>query len=226
MLASQCTIKTQFSDCIPIETISSDGVNWSKPRVLDTGIKGGLFGPPTGPQLSNGRLIYSWHVDIISGLCLWSDDNGNSFKRSSAFEGGAGESEIAQLPNSTLIITIRAPARSQAYSFDYGNTWTKNVVVPDLPQSDCQGSIIWSKLASSSGALLFSTIRLSPNGNRQDENIWISNDFGKSWNHWLQVYPGAAGYSCLYEIGPNVVIYYEKGTTSPYEKLSLAFIQV
>jgi len=207
---------------------SNDGISWtSTAQKVFQGSEHGLGGPPSAIQLSTGRLL--WPNDWSYNHMIYSDDDGATFHFSPGglAENCSGESQVTELPDKTLIITAREPKRCFGYSSNYGLTWGGINVPPSIPQANCQASMIYASNVNN-GVLLWSSPAISPNGNRAQETIFSSEDKGKTWSLAFVVYNGPSAYSSLIQLPGigNIGIFYERGIETPYEKLTLAFIQM
>jgi len=220
---SRCHYKEYYSNCTLLQTTSKDGGDtWSSALAMPEKVAqiSGITGVPVGPQLANGRMLYTYHFhteDSIRANCFYTDDRGSSWQVSHDFP--AGENQVAQLPNGTLIMTSRLSGRFQGYSHDNGFTWGTFSKVPSLPDVDCQGSIIHSR-ETPGGALLFSGVARVDKLVRYDVTVYSSKD-GENWRELHRVYNGPSAYSCLLEAHRGVFVFYENGDTTPYERISM-----
>lgn len=210
-------------------TISTDdGITWSKPENITPATNPNkkfnwlATGPGIGIQIRKGthagRLIapVSNSIGNKYGVhTIYSDDHGKSWKASKAIPGGPSESQIVELPDTTLMLNIRMQQNSKglrttALSKDGGQTWSQPIHDKNLPCPICQAAIITHKTPDQN-LLIFSN---PTTGGRNGMTLKISTDNGKTWPHQKLLYPHSSAYSalamttentilCLYEAGPK-----------------------
>eukprot|EP01113_Clastostelium_recurvatum_P035416 TRINITY_DN4939_c0_g1_i3.p1 TRINITY_DN4939_c0_g1~~TRINITY_DN4939_c0_g1_i3.p1 ORF type:complete len:387 (+),score=43.76 TRINITY_DN4939_c0_g1_i3:13-1173(+) len=238
MLYTRCETAKYYNSCDLWLSRSSDlSQSWSASVSVQgkAGVSNGLCGPPGGLLVPRGgagtrsRLLWSMHThDPTKGqYCLYSDENGQNIKEGSIVpDGGAGESQMVTLPSGTILQTIRRIQGGEhvfTTSQTGGETWSSLIIPKQLPQTDCQASLVVSR----SGIPLFSTVAASAGGHRANLTIYESIDKGAAveWKPYKLVYPGPSGYSSMVETSrQGIAILYERGLKSPYEFISLSFV--
>lgn len=184
-----------------------NGQTWSAPRDITTSVKDFnnwntvSFGPGSGIQASNGRLIIPsarWQNGWQT-YAVYSNDHGTNWTRGQLAPGGniAGENQIVQLANGTLLVEARPNTglgtRVNATSTNGGLTWSSfasGQLSPDVQTAIERYSLI--SAGADQNRLLFT----GPRGpDRTDLVIRASYDEGANWlNEWL-LYDGYSGYS-------------------------------
>ena len=235
---------------------ADDGLTWSAPREIDVddswATRGHYAtGPGVGVQLTMGRhkgrlIIPSDHRDGddrfegYASHALFSDDHGETWRRSEVPGPGANECQVVELADGSLMLNTRMQThyqgcRAVAISRDGGETWSQLVHDRNLPCPICQASFIRYSSASNGGEsrLLFSnpdsagdptaTDRKKCKGERVRMTVRLSVDEGKTWPVAKLIHPGPSAYSCLAAL-PNgeIGLLYENGEDHPYERLTLA----
>jgi sialidase-1 len=138
-----------------------DGLTWTEPEYRPELVKNDWkwvgLGPPSGIQLSTGRmLIPSYHTTLWKGdgcasrgHTLYSDDHGASWHIGSEEFGApylSNECQAVELGNGSVLINARVVSthRIQVVSTDGGLTFGEPVVVEGLsePIEGCEGSIV------------------------------------------------------------------------------------
>jgi len=235
LVYTRCLISKFYDECDTWVTRSRDyGVTWTASTQISAsaGPSNGLSGPPGGLLLESkayaGKMLFAFHTHDSSkaGYTISTQNDGLTFSQASLIPNGkGGESQIAEFPSGTLLQTIRQTgtnsSRGFSFSDDGGITWNPVIVPPFLPNTDCQGSLIYSKWTNS---LLFSTIASSVNGERLNLTIYQSKNLGATWNLYGQVWNGPSAYSSLIEMSlGRHAIFYERGFLIPWEHLSITF---
>jgi len=183
------------------------GQTWSAPRDITTSVKDYnnwptvSFGPGSGIQASNGRLIIpsarwqnGWQV-----YAAYSNDHGNSWTRGQLAPGGnlAGENQMVQLANGSILFEARpntaSGTRLESVSSNGGLTWstpTNGQLGPDVATAVERYSLI--SAGSDQNRLVFT----SPRGpDRNDLVIRASYNESTNWINERLLYDGYSGYS-------------------------------
>lgn len=180
-------------------------------------------GPGIGIQTRSGRLVIpcfnvrygetpeprKWGVSW--NHVIYSDDHGKTWRRSDNDVGpDVNENQLVELSDGSLVLNMRHHAVEQpngqwlskncrlgATSKDGGRTWSEPFDVPQLPDANCQASILrytWADGPNGKSRLLFS----NPVGpNRTVGTIRLSYDEGKTWPVAKVICKDYFGYSCL-----------------------------
>ena len=197
-------------------SISADGKTWGKPTDVSTGFAGkptlppnmvaGMPGPGTALLLESGPkkgrlLVPSYHPYSLGAYVTVSDDHGATWRTTNQTFGGMGESALAQLPNGSVMISMRRSpqlwslGRAVAISNDGGDTFGPISFDGPLGNPMCQGSIV-----SFGGATYFSNPAQITS--RSHLMIKKSTDNAATWGKSLLVEAeNSAGYSCLVQGG-------------------------
>lgn len=189
-----------------------DGQTWSTPRIQPQLVKNlewawvGL-GPPSGLQLSSGRLLIpGYHTIKVKGDGLIShghtliSDDGKKWKIGSSAFGSPyllNENQAVELKNKSVLINARTlvSRRIQVISNDGGLTFDSPYVVPGLVEAfeGCEGSIV----RDPSTEFLYYSGTNSPTLVRRNMTVFQSNDEGASWTVLKTVDLGSVAYSAL-----------------------------
>jgi sialidase-1 len=191
----------------PIWLIKStdEGATWSNPVEITQGTGIHEIGPGAGIQLQSGRLV----VQVYDGIII-SDDHGKSWKFGGKAPGDWNETQVVELVDGSLLFSRRkSPNRAIMYSKDQGQSWSQPVAHPDLPDPDCQGSMIrytrqdqgFTKnriLFSNpvSGAIAAGSAESDPRG-RFNVTVRMSYDEGKTWPVEKLIRKGPGAYSSM-----------------------------
>ena len=139
-------------------------------------------------QLEDGRILFPLVVreegnPKFKVYAIYTDDAGRNWKVSKNPATTDGdESKIVELPDGTLIMSIRnrfGSLRKFSYSKDRGETWSDPVPVEGLPDPRCNGDIIRYTTTDGKNVLLQS-LPGDPKG-RNNVAIYASYDDGKTW---------------------------------------------
>lgn len=189
-----------------------DGITWSAPenvtpQVVAEGRYITGFGPGSGIQMRHpnykGRLIvpsrqYNPETGSSETRTIYSDNGGLTWLLGEAST-PTGELQMAEMPDGTLTVNIRAKAgRRVGYSYNGGVTWGAVSQDPTLvaPDNGCQGSVMGNEQA-----LFFTSPKGGPRSSGRDDRydlaIWRSLTNGKTWGQQFSLYENAAGYSCI-----------------------------
>ena len=215
-----------------VVTSDDQGQTWSQPReisdMVDTNGAVMVVGSGEGIQLQHGlhkgRMIVAGG-DFYQGkkvLCYYSDDHGNTWKRSNAvpWEGQmswASESKVAELPDGTLVLNSRTHVRNGssqrlrtgAFSKDGGSTWSPLTNVPDLKTVSCNGSLIAvDHPMGADGSILLCSVPVGPG--RTHGTVYVSLDKGNTWPINKVVVKEEYAYSSLVNLPDgNIGLFYE-----------------
>jgi Neuraminidase (sialidase) len=184
---------------------TDEGATWSSPIEItpETGMH--EIGPGAGIQLRSGRLA----VQVYDGV-IFSEDHGKSWKFGGVAPGDWNETQVVELVDDSLLFSRRkSPNRVIMYSKDEGQSWSQPVPHPDLPDPDCQGSMIRytridqgytkNRLLFSnpvSGAIAAGSAESDPRG-RFNVTVRMSYDEGKTWPVEKTILKGPGAYSSM-----------------------------
>ena len=228
-------------------TSDDDGNSWSEPREITSSAKADGWwwyatGPGVGIQLRKGphtgRLVIpANHSSAASGYAahtIYSDDGGETWRRSAPIAPACNESQVVELADGRLMMNMRSQSftneertgyRSIAFSSDGGASWSDPQFDEHLGDPAVQASIIrYSWPADGADRLLFSNpsppIR-PERGKRIDLTVRSSPDGGKAWPWSKLIHPGPSGYSSLTRLPDGSIgLLYEGGTEDMRETLT------
>ena len=200
---------------------ADEGATWSNPVEITQGTGMHEIGPGAGIQLQSGRLV----VQVYDGI-IFSDDHGKNWKFGGTVPGDWNETQVVELVDGSLMFSRRhAPNRAIMYSKDEGQSWSHPFFHPDLPDPDCQGSMIRytrqdqgftkNRLLFAnpvSGAIAAGSEESDPRG-RFNVTVRMSYDEGKTWPVEKMLLKGPGAYSSM-AIFPDgsIGILFETGT--------------
>lgn len=237
--------KTSRSPRLPFICYSDDdGMNWSKPVSMGAATRDSSWGwyatgPGIGIQVKSGaykgRLVIpaNHSYDDPAGKIrkgpygygahvLYSDDHGNTWKKSESIKPGCNESQVTELSDGTLMMNMRSYnekfSRAISTSKDGGATWSPVSHDYQLTESICQASILNFGPVQGKPAYLF--LNPAVTIGRTHMTLKTSFDNCQSWSNSKLVYAGPCGYSSLTRL-PNgrVGIFIEAGKKKSYEKM-------
>ena len=220
---------------------TDSGATWSDPIDISGEVRQPTwsnvnFGPGHGIQLRNGRLVLpgdhivgtrgDWIFD--HSHLVYSDDHGASWKVGGSTAGPASECEAVETQDGSLYLDVRSMDRRitnrvSAWSQDMGAGWSDLVIVDDLPDPHCQGSIVrfTDEDRHDKDRILFSN--LASTTARENITLRVSHDECRTWAVSKVLYAGPAAYSDL-AIASDMTVccLYERGVSDPYESIRLA----
>jgi len=199
---------------------TDEGATWSKPVDITPGTGRKELGPGDGIQLQSGRLMVQGYDGVI-----FSDDHAKTWRSGGVVSGALNETQVVELADGSLMFTKRgAPSRLVMLSKDQGESWSEPVRDPNLPDPDCQGSLIRytredegrNRLLFAnpvSGAIAAGTVESDPRG-RFNVTVRLSYDEGKSWPVAKLIHKGPGAYSSM-TVFPDgsIGILFETGET-------------
>jgi len=217
-----------------IRVIASDdeGETWSKPADLTRDLKPAdavttASGPGIGIKLKfplhAGRMVIPFNSqDKKKNFVNWvaySDDGGRTWRRGEEVpqEGvmQLNEVQVAEGRDGTLYLNSRrwkgAAFRKVAWSKDGGQTWSKAIDDPTLPDPTCQASLL--RVDQGQETLFYF---LNPVGKgRKNGTLRLSRDDGRTWPLSREILPGPFAYSSMAALsdGRIGVLYEPAGDT-------------
>jgi len=236
--------RARCSACQLRVTSSFDhGHTWSTSDVLNTtGAPNSTWGGglASGVTLTQGphagRMVVALRHDcgcgtIRASFVVYSDDHGATWTGGEQmmllpeYGGGWTECQAAELHNGSVLMTSRnfygkssgQGPRMFARSDDGGATWAANWTAYDLPDPNCEGSLLSN---AKTGQLYFGNP--STSRSRGNYSIHSSSDGGRTWPQSMVVYPGAAAYSDMaFNRDGDIVVLFEKDN---YNTVSVATV--
>ncbi|MBI9019159.1 MAG: exo-alpha-sialidase [Phycisphaerae bacterium] len=227
------------NDDVLIMYSDDDGLTWSTPVDITADVKDSSWswyacGPAIGIQLEigkhAGRLVIPCDHRSATGFgshTIYSDDHGKTWKRSEPILPGCNECQAVELTDGKVMMNMRAYTprgyRAVSISEDGGATWSDIYHDQALPEPTCQGSIMRYTLESKQdkNRILFSNPASS---SRVNMTIKMSYDEGKTWPVAKTIYAPSSAYSCLTQLGDNLIgcLYERDG----YTKITLARVSL
>lgn len=156
---------------------------------------------------------------------IYSDDKGASWKIGGNVSGG-NESSVAELDDGRLVISCRSGGgvRRFAWSDDAGETFSSPILMNDLPDPRCQGSLL-STVFQDKQILLHSNC--ADKSSRIKLTVKASLDGGETWNSGHTVWDGPSAYSDMVMLDDNILgVLYENGESSSYERISFDRVRI
>ncbi|QNL51687.1 exo-alpha-sialidase [Olivibacter sp. SDN3] len=214
-----------------------DGLTWETPRELTDAVSKPYWGwygagPVHGIQLQNehykGRLVAPcYYTVMVEGSrryhvqAVYSDDNGITWipGDTTNFD-GVGECTVAELSDGSLMMNMRTGggARRYAISNDGGQSWGDVTVDNNLPDPECQGSLL-SVAVGDERQLFFANA--AHGSERIHMMVRRSADDGATWNFEKTIHEGPAAYSDMTVISDTEIgLLFEGGINRPYEGLA------
>jgi len=224
-----------------------DGLTWETPKEITASVKkpGWTWyatGPCTGIQIHEGKykgrlIIPCDHIEAGTkkyySHVIYSDDHGESWEL-----GGrtpvdqVNECQVVELADGSIMLNMRNYDRSKhmravSISHDGGITWGPLNRDPVLIEPICQGSIIrYTQVAhADKNRILFSNP--ASKTERARMMVRLSYDEGKTWAASKLLHEGPSAYSDLAVLPQGeIACFYERGETHPYEKITLAILDL
>ncbi len=219
-----------------VVTSDDDGLTWSlatdlNPQIKDISWQALFASSGHGIQLRNGRLLQPYAVRDGAGLTsarnAYSDDLGSTWQMGGVAGTDVNESKLIELDDGTVLQNMRhnsVAARFLALSNDGGVSFGPMLQDPNLIDPRVNASIQRhsSTLDGDSESIVLFTNPASTTS-RQDLTVRMSVDETLSWPKARRVYAGPAAYSSLTVLPDGSIgLLYERGTASPYEKITFA----
>jgi sialidase-1 len=243
--------KSQGTRSVWITSSTDDGETWTPPRDITADVKNPAWGwyatgPGTGIQITRGehrsRLVVPCDQKNTGQFShvIYSDDRGKTWKLGGKTAEGCNESQIVELAEGRLMLSIRpakaatpapdkggksnptAKHRKFAVSDDGGETWDPVQEDPALIDPVCQASMMRYRWPAGfqSGEILFSNPASSA---RERMTVRLSPDEGETWPYARLLWKGPSAYSCLARLADGTVLcLHEAGDKKPYEKILLS----
>ncbi len=191
-------VKNSTADTRLFLTVSHDnGVSWSAAQQIIYEHAYDIFNNAVMHTVNNGRLVLPIaHVPVFtkgftfSDYCLYSDDGGNTWKKSSsitpAVTDGGLEPEVTQLSGDTCLMNIRTETGYQYFSISTDNcaTWGPPY------QSTLVNPFADAEIVNVSGKLIAIHNYTSVITQRNPLSISISLDKGATWRHLKDIESG------------------------------------
>lgn len=217
-----------------------DGQTWRAPRELTDILAEVPFswlrigtGPVHGIQLRNTQLaVPIWYCDeephakekrYRAGVLL-GDATGTTWQAGGLVPENIpklNECTVLERKDGSLLLNMRgyrAGYRSVAHSNDGGATWSDAALMPSLPDTTCQGSL----LRLQDGRVLFSNV---PGNSREKLSLTLSQDDGQTWGSSQVLEPSPSAYADLAQrVDGTVLCLYERGEQRYNERISVARI--
>lgn len=143
------------------------------------------------PKVDNYVPLYAY--------AIYSDDGGENWKAAPIpANKNADESKIAELPDGTLLMSIRnrqKGARKFARSTDGGLTWSEEEIAESLVEPACNGDMI-TATDPEGKPVLYHTVPSDPE-KRRNVSLSKSYDGGHNWEPVITVWPDGSCYSSI-----------------------------
>jgi sialidase-1 len=215
-----------------------EGVTWSAPAEITASVKlpGWTWyatGPGIGIQTRGGRFVIpANHAEAGTGIhrshVVSSDDRGRTWRLGASADEGTNESQVVELADGRLMLNMRNhPPRAEnhrlvATSADGGGTLSRAQPDAALVEPPAQASLIrfTRRPAQDRDRLLFA----NPAATRRERmTVRVSLDEGATWPFARAIHDGPAAYSSLVVLDDlSIGLLYERGTASPYERITFA----
>ena len=220
---------------------NDSGATWSEPKNITNEAKlpGWTkydLGTGHGIQLSSGRLVIpSSHKEgtrtdwvYSHSHVIYSDDHGEHWKVGGSMGSGTNESQLVETQDAELYFNARTSERTvsrrvAAWSSDGGLTWSESAPVDELPDPECQGSIVRYTDDESHDKSRVIFCNIANTMARDTFTVRVSYDECKTWPVSKVLYRGPSAYSDL-AIASDMTIccLYERGASSAHESIRLA----
>jgi sialidase-1 len=182
-------IKDELNGRVLMLKSTDDGVSWSPPEDITSAVDHFIAGSGVGIQLREGRLVIPGYgrnprSGKSSSRVIYSDDHGKTWHAGACVTGNTDEAQIVELSDGTLMMNMRGAQkkwrRHVALSRDRGQTWYKEYEDENLPEPQCQASLLGyaSKVGSQpKNLLLFSNPpNPGPSDGRNNLTVRLSYD--------------------------------------------------
>jgi sialidase-1 len=222
---------------------TNDGLTWSASREITPAVKKPQWrwyatGPGNGIQLTRGphtgRLVVpANHTDYSDPAkhpsrahVIYSDDHGRTWQIGGVEDEMTNESTVVERADGSLLHNMRSyhgkHRRAIATSTDGGASWSPVTLDPALIEPVCQASLLrfsWPE-SGKPGVVLFSN---PASTRRENLTVRLSYDDGATWPVSRVLNSGPSAYSCVAVLPDRAIgCLYERGTKSPYERITLA----
>lgn len=226
-----------------IKRSSDNGETWSEAQDITEQVKRPTEvtcyagGPGIGIQLTQGALRNRIVMPFTQGpwdnmktYVVYSDDQGFTWQYgatapapSDAF---ANETQVAEIAEGRLHLNSRSyqgnKCRKVTFSDDGGASWEPLRDACDLPEPECQASLLSVFTSEQQHQALLYCGPSDTQARRQGE-LKISNDGGEQWSLLASIYTGFFGYSSICQISPTeTAVLFER---DDYAYLSFTLIQ-
>jgi sialidase-1 len=219
------------------------GRTWSAPREITASVKQPDWtwyatGPGVGIQTRSGRLVIPANhaergaepgVGVHRSHVFYSDDHGAHWTLGASADPGTNESQIVELSDGRLRLNMRNhPPKAEnfrmvAISADGGRTLSPARPDPALIEPPAQASLIALPPSRAPGARARLVFANPASTRRERLTVRISEDDGATWPIARIVEEGPAAYSSLVALRDGSFgLLFERGETSPYERIAFA----
>lgn len=223
---------------------TDDGATWDEPIEITSAVKDPSWtwyatGPCHGVQLKSMRLVIPCNhmvganfnrQDPFHSHVIYSDDHGVSWHIGGIVDEGTNECALVQAVDGSLYVNCRnyrgERKRAYAWSHDDGNTFLNREWDDALVEPICQASLVRFTEVSEYGVnrVLFSN---PASTEREKMTVRLSYDECRTWAVSKLLYVGPSAYSDLaIALDMTICCLYERGTSHPYERLTLARFNV
>jgi sialidase-1 len=213
-----------------------DGVTWSAPIEITSSVKEPAWtwyatGPGIGIQMKSGRLVVpANHAEAGTGVhrshLMFSDDGGARWRHGESAEAGTNESQVVELADGRLMLNMRNhPPKPEnhrlvATSGDGGQTLSSAVPDRALIEPPAQASLIAAS-PGRAGAPQLLVFANAASAKRERMTVRLSEDEGRTWPFARLIHEGPSAYSSLVLLPAREIgLLYERGGTSPYERIT------
>jgi sialidase-1 len=148
---------------------------------------------------------------------IYSDDRGETWTIGGVAEEKTNESAAVELPNGELVLNMRSyhgkNRRAVQRSRDGGLAWSSLELDDALIEPVCQASMIAAgKLVVFSNPAATTRTRMT---------VRVSRDGAHTWSTSRVIWEGPSAYSSLAAMrGGRIGLLYERGESSPYERIT------
>ncbi|MGH2355238.1 MAG: sialidase family protein [Chloroflexota bacterium] len=233
--------KGLFQRTVWLTRSDDDGATWSEPVEITASVKDPSWtwyatGPCHGIQLDSGRLLIPCDHRVSAAAerqearhshVIFSDDHGTTWRIGGVVaQEGTNESAAVETANGAVYLTCRDQGkrgrRCAAWSRDGGASFPEYRWDDTLIEPACQASVarLTDERRHDQNRLLFAN---PASVTRDTLTVRLSEDEGRMWSGGAVLHAGPAAYSDL-AVTADLTIHclYERGESSPYERLTLA----